>query len=81
MQVVIVKRGEFSTFRMLSDQFAADPEVHIIWDRRTRQDRRSLARPVPTDARQQQRRRGPDALWATMGYTIVNISRGEPNAS
>jgi hypothetical protein len=39
-QLIIVRRGRHSTFRLLEREFRNDPTVLIIWDRRYR-DRRA----------------------------------------
>jgi hypothetical protein len=70
MQLVIVKRGRFSTFRALSDHLPGD-ETRLIWDRRSGSERRQAAVPVPSEERRRDRRRPPDALWNTMGYCIA----------
>ena len=72
MQLVIVRRGQFSTFKMLSDQFADDPEVRVIWDRRQGTDRRHQARPTPAERRREERRRPPNTSWTLLGYMVVN---------
>lgn len=73
MQLVIVKRGQFSTFRALSDQLVGD-EVRLIWDRRCGPDRRKAAALVHFEGRRRERRRPPDALWNTMGYSVANVA-------
>jgi hypothetical protein len=73
MQLVIVKRGRFSTFRALSDHLPA-AETRLIWDRRSGSDRRQAPIPVSSEERRRDRRRPPDALWNTMGYSIANVA-------
>jgi hypothetical protein len=77
MRLVIVKRGQLSTFRALSDQLVGD-EVRLIWDRRSGLDRRKAAAPVPSEERRQERRRPPDILWSTMGYSVATVV-GQPS--
>ena len=40
-RLVIVRRGHFATFELLSRTFADDPSVQIIWDRRMGERRQS----------------------------------------
>jgi hypothetical protein len=73
MQLVIVRRGRFSAFRALSDRLSGD-ETRLIWDRRSGSDRRQAAVSVSSEERRRDRRRPPDALWNTMGYSIANVA-------
>ena len=49
-RLVIVRRGHFATFELLSRTFADDPSVQIVWDRRMGERRRSPTVPVMANA-------------------------------
>jgi len=73
LQLVVVRKDEFATFELLCRVFAGDPDVRIVWDRRTAQRRRE---PQSTDA---ERRSGSDRRrvskpWSQLNYVIVNAS-------
>ena len=73
MQLLVVKRGRLSTFRMLIEQFAGLDEVQIIWDRRNGVDRRELARTIPADRRGQDRRKPQDRRGPAAEYVVVSV--------
>ena len=39
MKLIVVDRSKMETFRRLSDKFADDLNVHVVWDRRRKQGR------------------------------------------
>ena len=43
-RLVVVRRGHFATFELLTRTFSDDPGVQIIWDRRIRERRQSADR-------------------------------------
>jgi hypothetical protein len=76
-RLVIVRRGHFATFELLTRTFADDPGVQIIWDRRTSERRRSAEGVTASDRRRSDRRGIPPTEWAQMNYMIA---RGAPAA-
>jgi hypothetical protein len=72
MEVVIVRRGEFSTFALLSRAFADDAAVRLVWDRRV-DDRQTVACGV-ADSRQPDRRRPPPTGWGHQHFMLVNTA-------
>jgi hypothetical protein len=66
---VIVRRGQFATFELLSRTFA-DPTVQIVWDRRMR-ERRSADGPSHGEGRRiSNRRRVPPTQWGQLNYIV-----------
>lgn len=72
-QLLVVKRGRLSTYRMLIEQFAGFDEVQIIWDRRNGVDRRELARATAADRRGQERRKPQDRRGPAAEYVVVSV--------
>ena len=70
-RVVIVRRGHFATFELLSRTFADDPKVQIIWDRRMNERRQTSRGPVMSERRQHDRRRPPPSQWSQLNYMIA----------
>ena len=73
MEVVIVRRGEFSTFALLSRAFADDAAVRLVWDRRV-DDRRETVACGRADTRQPDRRRPPPTSWGYQHFMLVNTA-------
>jgi hypothetical protein len=73
MAVVIVRRGEFSTFALLSRAFADDAAVRLVWDRRV-DDRREIVACGVADTRQPDRRRPPLTSWGHQHFMLVNTA-------
>jgi hypothetical protein len=71
-RLVIVRRGHFATFELLTRTFAGDPSVQIIWDRRVAERRRSTDRAGAGDRRRSDRRREPPPQWGQMNYMIAS---------
>ncbi|HUP39321.1 MAG TPA: hypothetical protein VM115_04315 [Vicinamibacterales bacterium] len=69
--LVIVRRGHFATFELLSRTFADDPSVQIVWDRR-RQERRETLDGIGDGERRsgKGRRRTPPTQWGQLNYLI-----------
>ena len=67
---VIVRRGHFATFELLTRTFADDPSMQIVWDRRLAERRRAEARPGHDERRNADRRHPPPAQWGQMNYMI-----------
>jgi hypothetical protein len=70
-RLVIVRRGHFATFELLTRTFAGDPSVQIIWDRRTGERRQSGNRTVGSEWRRGDRRRVPPLQWDQMNYMMI----------
>ncbi|HEY7449102.1 MAG TPA: hypothetical protein VH702_13180 [Vicinamibacterales bacterium] len=71
-QLIIVRRGRHSTFRLLEREFGNDPTVRIIWDRRYR-DRRGSDLTVGDERRRGDRRAPAPTVWPERNYIVVNI--------
>jgi len=73
--VVIVRRGHFATFELLTRTFADDPSVQIIWDRRMGERRKDGDRRPDRERRQSDRRRTPPKQWTQLNYMIAGETR------
>jgi hypothetical protein len=74
-RLVVVRRGHFATFELLTRTFADDPSVRIIWDRRLGERRRTTDGVGDADRRRADRRRQPPAQWRQLNYMIA--AKGE----
>jgi hypothetical protein len=70
-RLVIVRRGHFATFELLTRTFADDPSVQIIWDRRIGQRRVAADGAGGADRRRTDRRRVPPTQWGQLNYMIA----------
>jgi len=70
-RLVIVRRGHFATFELLTRTFADDPTVQIIWDRRMGERRQSVGAAALRNQRRCDRRRVPPLQWGQMNYMIA----------
>jgi two-component system, NtrC family, response regulator PilR len=70
MHLVIVRRGQFAAFGLLSQAFADEADVRLMWDRRV-QDRRETAFPGCEERRSLDRRRDPTASWGDREYVVI----------
>ena len=70
-RLVIVRRGHFATFELLTRTFADDPSMQIIWDRRIGERRQSVGDVAPRNRRRSDRRRVPPLQWGQMNYMIA----------
>jgi hypothetical protein len=70
-KLVIVRRGHFATFELLTRSFAGDPSVQIIWDRRMGERRRSTDPPGHSERRSSDRRRTPPPQWGQLNYMVA----------
>jgi hypothetical protein len=76
MQLLVVKRGRFNTFKMLEEQFAGVPDVQVVWERRAPRDRRERAGQVPAERRGgEQRRRSSEQFSPVLDYMVVNVAK------
>jgi len=79
--LVIVRRGETSTYAHLANRLSAPfqragtpPPVEVLWDRR-QAERRVHERPVPVDRRSGDRRGPVPETWTTWGFVVVTARR------
>jgi hypothetical protein len=70
-RLVIVRRGHFATFELLTRTFADDPSVQIVWDRRISERRRAEPRQGDSERRRTDRRRVPPDQWGQINYMIA----------
>ena len=70
-RLVIVRRGHFATYELLTRTFAGDPTVQIMWDRRMGERRQSIYRLDSSDRRRSDRRRTPPMQWGQLNYMIA----------
>lgn len=74
-RLVIVRRGHFATFELLSRNFADDPSVQIVWDRRMGERRRSAEGAGNGERRRSSdRRRVPPTQWGQINYIVASES-------
>ena len=75
MQLLVVKRGRLSTFRMLMKQFTGVDDIQVIWDRRNgAANRREIAEAVAAERRGQERRRPQDRRGSAAEYLVVSVA-------
>ena len=67
-RLVIVRRGHFATFELLTRTFADDSSVQIIWDRRIGERRLAAESAGDVDRRRTDRRRVPPTQWGQLNY-------------
>jgi hypothetical protein len=72
LRLVIVRRGHFATFELLTRAFVDDPSVQITWDRRIGERRQAEGRQESSERRRRDRRRMPPAQWSQMNYMIAS---------
>jgi hypothetical protein len=70
-RLVIVRRGHFATFELLTRTFADDPMVQIIWDRRIGERRQPGDGHGVSERRRSDRRRVPPLQWGQLNYMIA----------
>jgi len=72
MEHIIVRRGRFLTYELLSRTHSGDPNVAIIWDRR-----RPVHTLAPASGAPVERRGRPPVQWHRLNYLFT--SGKEPN--
>jgi hypothetical protein len=77
-RLVIVRRGHFATFELLSRTFADDPTVQIVWDRRREERRQPVDVPGDPERRSAERRRVPPTQWGQLNYLITSEVSRQP---
>ena len=70
-RIVIVRRGHFATYELLTRTFADDPTVQILWDRRMGERRQAARGPDDSERRRNDRRREPPSQWSQLNYIIA----------
>ena len=68
-RLVIVRRGHFATFELLTRTFSDDSSVQVVWDRRIAE--RRAADSSSADERRSDRRRRPPTQWGQLNYMIA----------
>ena len=76
MQLVIVRRSQFAAFGLLSQAFAEEADVRLIWDRRVQDRRGQTSAPGIGDRRSRDRRRDPSSGWGDREYMVIT-QRGD----
>jgi transcriptional regulator of acetoin/glycerol metabolism len=71
MQLVIVRRSQFAAFGLLSQAFAGEPDVSLIWDRRVQDRRGETASRGIGERRSRDRRRDPSSSWGDRRYMVI----------
>jgi hypothetical protein len=71
-RLVIVRRGHFATFELLTRTFTDDPTVRIIWDRRMGERRQTARSPGDDERRRTDRRRVPPSQWGQLNYIAAD---------
>ena len=71
-RLVVVRRGHFATFELLTRTFSDDPGVQIIWDRRMGERRQSADGLGHGERRGgSDRRRVPPSQWGQLNYMVA----------
>jgi hypothetical protein len=71
-RLVVVRRGHFATFELLTRTFSDDPGVRIIWDRRMGERRQSAGGRGDAERRRgSDRRRVPPSQWGQLNYMFA----------
>jgi hypothetical protein len=73
--LAVVQHGRDDVYRTLKTEFEERAIVAVTWDRR-REERRREARPVGSERRRGNRRRGSPATWQALGFVLVPESEG-----
>ncbi|HKY20814.1 MAG TPA: hypothetical protein VJM31_06305 [Vicinamibacterales bacterium] len=73
VRYIIVRRGHFATYELLSRSFADDPRVKIIWDRRMGERRQPGDVTGEGERRaRSDRRRVPPPEWSQLHYMLAD---------
>lgn len=70
-KLVIVRRGHFATYELLTRTFAGDATVQVIWDRRVGERRQAPRDSHNDDRRRSDRRRVARTLWGPLDYIVA----------
>ena len=77
MKLVIVDRSKAATYERMRHLFASDPEVSVIWDRRTPDDRRRQTAARPISERRFQDRRLLPKDFGVRGFIVVDADEAD----
>jgi hypothetical protein len=75
VKLIVVRRTAVETYKRLSRAFADDPNVEVVWERRTRERRKKADPPAP-ERRSGDRRRFTKP-WNHLNYFVVHIADEE----
>ena len=76
MKLVIVDRSKTATFERMRQLFASEPDVAVIGDRRTPDDRRHhAAQPISERRRQERRQLVKD--FGARGFIVVDVDEAD----
>ena len=71
MKLIVVDRSKMETFRRLSDKFADDINVHVVWDRRRTQARTRQVTHYPDRRVGDRRKLKKD--WNGRDYFVIHV--------
>jgi len=71
MKLIVVDRSKMETFRRLSDKFADDINVHVVWDRRRTQARTRQQTHYPDRRVGDRRKLKKD--WNGRDYFVIHV--------
>jgi hypothetical protein len=76
MKLIVVRRTAVKTYERLRSAFSDDPNVKVVWERRTRERRKKSDLPAP------ERRGRDDRLftkpWNDKGYFVIQNAEKMP---
>jgi transcriptional regulator with AAA-type ATPase domain len=70
-QLVIVRRSQFAAFGLLSQAFADEANVRLIWDRRGEDRRAQTTFTERAERRSRDRRGDPSPSWGDRDYMVI----------
>jgi len=76
MKLVIVDRSKTATYERMRQLFASDPDIAVIWDRRTPENRRRNLERRPVDRRLQERRQ-KITEFGGRGFIVVDVDEAD----
>jgi hypothetical protein len=79
MKLVIVDRSRSATYERMRYLFAADPNVAVIWDRRTAEERRREAEQRAPNRRVRERRHKA-IEFGQRGFIVIDLDAAETPA-
>ena len=71
MKLLVVNRSKMELFRQLSDKFADDLNVRVVWDRRRKQIRLRKETQYPERRHSERRRLTKD--WGGKDYFVIHV--------
>jgi len=74
MKLIVVNREHMETFRRLSDKFADDMNVRVVWDRRRKQIRTRRESFLPERRSGDRRKLKKD--WNGRDYVVIHVVAG-----